>query len=293
MISTFIESALVRFYARFRPPAAYRNTRFLPSLAAIGSIHFRDTGGEKPCLILAPDGPNVVSHYDGLFSILQTKYRVICFDMPGFGHSLPSGNYNHSLDAGAHAILSVMNALHVQRAVLAFSCANGLYAIRVAQIAPDRVSRLVLSQTPSLGAMHAWSDRTVPKIFHVPVLGQILGWLFRHKAVSSWYRIALPKGTDASGFRQPAIDSLSCGGCFCLAGVVQGLAKDDPNSLRGVTVPCTMFWGKLDRSHRATDPNSLRELLPHAEIIELESSGHFPDLEQPERFSKVLMELVL
>jgi pimeloyl-ACP methyl ester carboxylesterase len=32
--------------------------------------------------------------------------------------------------------------------------------------------------------------------------------------------------------------------------------------------------------------------VPHAEIIQFQDCGHFPDLEQPERFAQVLFERV-
>ena len=44
---------------------------------------------------------------------LQRHARVVAFDMPGFGFSVPSATYNHTLDAGAQAVLQVMDALQV------------------------------------------------------------------------------------------------------------------------------------------------------------------------------------
>jgi uncharacterized protein YbjT (DUF2867 family) len=47
-------------------------------------------------------------------------------------------------------------------------------------------------------------------------------------------------------------------------------------------------WGERDRSHRRTDPESLRTLIPHAHIVRLPESGHFPNLEQPDIFLAAL-----
>jgi pimeloyl-ACP methyl ester carboxylesterase len=41
-----------------------------------------------------------------------------------------------------------------------------------------------------------------------------------------------------------------------------------------------MVWGGKDYSHRWTDKESLRDLIPHAEILVWDDCGHFPDLEQ-------------
>ncbi|HEY8101476.1 MAG TPA: alpha/beta hydrolase [Burkholderiaceae bacterium] len=261
-----------------------------PLKTSRATVQLYDSGSEKPCVIFVPDGPNVIANYERLIGLLKDNFRVVCFDMPGFGYSTPAHDYDHSLDQGAATVISVMDELKIRSATLAFSCANGFYALRVAQLAPDRISRLILSQTPSLEAMHAWSKRNIPYVMHLPVFGQAVAWAVRQKAANSWYARALPKDTDIDAFKNPAMHALAHGGCFCLAGVVQGLGREDVNFGGGISTPCTILWGSLDRSHKLTDPKSILELVPHAEVIRFEASGHFPDIEQPERFMQVLVE---
>ena len=61
-------------------------------------------------------------------------------------------------------------------------------------------------------------------------------------------------------------------------------------TVEGVAQPCTMLWGDADRSHRKTDPSSLLACCPSARIVRSRGVGHFPDLEQPERFAALLLE---
>ncbi|MGG1946486.1 alpha/beta hydrolase [Trinickia sp. NRRL B-1857] len=251
-----------------------------------------DSASDKPCVVLVPDGPNVIEHYDRLIELLTPHLRVVCFDMPGFGHSLPSPSYEHSLNQGAAAVLGVLDGLNIKSTTLAFSCANGFYALRAAQIAPDRILHLVLSQTPSLTAMHRWVDRIIPWPLKTPVVGQIVGWLFQKKAANKWYNVALPKATRAQPFQDKALNALNNGACFCLAGVVQGLCREHEESLSNVTTPITVIWGTKDRSHKPTDPNSLCKSVPHAEVVQFQDCGHFPDVEQPERYAEILLERI-
>lgn len=253
-----------------------------------GTVRALDTAAGQPCVIFVPDGPNVIEHYGRLIQLLRDDFRVVCFDMPGFGFSMPDSAYRHSLEQGAQTVLEVMDALAIPSATLAFSCANGLYALRTARIAPDRVDSLFLTQTPSLPAMHAWARRMIPWPLHVPVLGQSLAWLLRKKLAHGWYQTALPKGTDRAPFRRIAGEAFASGGCFCLASVVQGLVKEQAAAVNGVAIPCTMLWGSLDKSHRQTVPESLLDCVPHAEIIRFNECGHFPDIEQPERYAQSL-----
>ena len=255
-----------------------------------GRIRVVDSATPGPVVAFVPDGPNVVEHYQALMANLSAHYRVVCFDMPGFGFSLPSSAYAHSLDQGAQAVLQVLDALQIPKATLAFSCANGFYALRAASLAPERVMGMVLSQTPSLQAMQAWTYSVVPKSLRWPVLGQLLGWLARRKAAANWYRIALPATTDGKPFYRVAQQALLCGACFSLAGVVQGLLRETDAGLKNRRTPCTVIWGAQDRSHRGTQPSSLLNLVPHAEFVQFDDCGHFPDLEQPQRYAQLLMK---
>jgi pimeloyl-ACP methyl ester carboxylesterase len=295
MLSSLADSLLARLALSARQHRATTDNVLHTQTVAtpVGRVRVYDSGSSQPCVVFVPDGPNVIEHYEVLIGLLSKHLRVVCFDMPGFGHSLPQASYGHSLDQGARAVLGVLDHLGVPQATLAFSCANGFYALRAAQMAPQRITRLVLSQTPSLTAMQAWTGRVIPWPLRIPVMGQLAAWLFRRKAAHGWYGMALPRTTAAQPFQDTALQSLSQGGCFCLAGVVQGLGRENVASLQGVTTPCTVVWGPLDHSHKHTDPNSLLGCVPHADIIQFADCGHFPDIEQPERFAALLMALVL
>lgn len=255
-----------------------------------GRVRLHDSGSDKPCVVLVPDGPNVIEHYAELIALLSEKFRVVVFDMPGFGFSFPRRAYRHSLDDGAKVVLGVLDALDIGAATLAFSCANGFYALRAAQLAPERITSLILSQTPSMAAMDAWAGRAIPRPIRVPVLGQVLVWLLRRRVADRWYAVALPRSRPAPWFAQTAQAAFDRGSCFCLAGVVQGLLGEGGGALSGSQVPCTLVWGASDHSHRYTAPESFLDLVPGARIVVLEGCGHFPDLEKPERYASLLDE---
>jgi pimeloyl-ACP methyl ester carboxylesterase len=78
--------------------------------------------------------------------------------------------------------------------------------------------------------------------------------------------------------------------------VVQGLGHELPalqaGALGDVKVPCTLVWGTQDRSHRPEGMGSLATYLPHATKLEFEDCGHFPDVEQAQRFAQLVLRLV-
>jgi pimeloyl-ACP methyl ester carboxylesterase len=284
MLSAVLDSVLSRTGA---PPAG---TRVLDT--PMGRIRVRDTGGKGPVVVMVPDGPNVIEHHAEVIGLLAQHARVVCFDMPGFGFSAPGARYGHTLEQGSAAVLAVLDALEIKQASLAFSCANGFYAIAAARQAPARIRSLVLAQTPGLSAMPAWTKRNVPVPIQLPVIGQVLNRAARRKLAHTWYGMAMPSSPQRQDFRRLAADALDHGACFCLAGVVQGLSRASADALTGVKQPATLLWGDSDRSHKHTRAESLHELLPQATIRHLPECGHFPDLEQPRAYAELALAAI-
>lgn len=258
-----------------------------------GVLRILDTGGHQPPLLIVPDGPCVIEHYADLIDLLAADFRVVCLDLPGFGFSYPALTYDFSVAQTTEVIIEVMDLLDIRDASLAFTCANGFLALRLAKQYPQRISHLVLGQTPSFAAMRQWNERIIPKILQVPYLGQAIAAGFARQFSSHWYDTALPHNSEhKSSFVNIADQALQAGGCFCLASLVQGLTRTDDSEFDAVSVPTLLIHGNRDRSHRHTDFASLREHVPQAEIITFTGCGHFPDLERPQIYATHIKQFV-
>jgi len=255
-----------------------------------GTIRILDTGNNKPVIVNVPDGPNVIEHQLGLINSLSQNFRIICFEFPGIGFSHPNSKFDYSFDKASKLVINVLDILKVNRATLAFSCSNGFYAIKTAQEFPDRIKRLFLSQTPSTHAMDKWTNDSIPTVLKYPVIGQIANSFFEKKFAKIWYKYALPKSTDKTEYRDTAISALEKGGCFCLSSLVQGLEKEINKTLYIHNIPTTLIWGSQDYTHRNTDRNSILEHIPNCEIIEFKNCGHFPELEETEKYVSLIHE---
>jgi pimeloyl-ACP methyl ester carboxylesterase len=258
-----------------------------------GTLRILDTGSRKPPLMIVPDGPCVIEHYTDLIDILALDFRVVCFDLPGFGFSYPALGFDFSVAQTAETVIEVMDLMAIPFAVLAFTCANGFFALHVAKHHPNRVSHLVLGQTPSFQSMRQWNDQIIPKIFHVPYIGQLIVAAATRKISAGWYDLALPPSNEhKSQFVQHADHALQSGGCFCLASLVQGLSRTQDAEIGEISVPTLSIYGNKDRSHKHTDFLSLRNHTPAAEIVMFQGCGHFPDLERPHEYAKNIKSFV-
>ncbi len=245
-------------------------------------------------VVLTPDGPSVIEHYLELMSSLRKEFRVVCFDMPGFGFSFPSLTHGFGIVQTADMIAQLLDTLAIPRCALAFSCANGFFALSFAKRHPQRVMRLLLAQTPSLAAMSRWTDRVVPKPLRVPFVGQMLMATQRKKLASGWFDAALPRDNAMKPFfKQHAHHAVTEGGCFCLASLVQGLAPAKDADLQGIDCPVLLIHGNRDPSHKYTDFQSIHDIVPQASIVTYSGCGHLPDLERQADYADTLKQFVL
>lgn len=258
-----------------------------------GQLRLVDTGGDKPVILTTPDGPCVIEHYRQLIDSLSEVFRVICFDMPGFGFSFPSTRYRFRIPEAADATLELLDALSINRAIIAFTCVNGIVALNLAQRYPNRVSHLILAQTPGMAGMRQWTNRNIPRVLRVPFVGQLTGLIGTQYLATNWFKLALPKESEHKRrFVETAKHALQTGGCFCLASQVQGALECSDEDADHVTCPTLMIHGDSDYSHRQTDFQSLAGTIPHARIVSFEGCGHFPNLERSSEYVEHLQRFV-
>ncbi len=278
---SFKKNALLRASDRWQKEIELVETDF-------GKIRVLDTKGQKPVILNAPDGPNVIEHHAELIVELSKSFRVICFEFPGIGHSYPSSKFDYSLRSGGNLIINLMEILGVFQAFLSFSCSNGLYAIKAAEFAPEKFDHLFLAQTPSMFSMKNWTETNVPKILTLPIVGQLLNLKTGRIMANRWHKAVIPSEKKAQEFKKISQHSLSNGGCFCLSSLVQGLSKDLKSSLTAADVSSTLVWGNRDISHKKTKFDSIRDHLTNCKIVKFDGCGHFPELEETAKYVELI-----
>jgi pimeloyl-ACP methyl ester carboxylesterase len=256
-------------------------------------VRVRVEGQGRLTVVFIADPPNVLEHYDTLFELLSTWARVVCFEAPGFGFSIPKRGFTFSFQEYAQTAADLLKALRAEPYVLAFPCVGAYTALRVAADHPALVSRLLLLQAPVWSEQVKWSraiDRT--GVIATPYVGQaFMAWRKRW-VMQYWYRVALPKTTRVAPFVAPALKAFERGASFSWASLCQRWFSAKEPSFASVTQPTLVLWGMSDRSHRHTNKRSILEYVPTATVMELEGIGHFPELEDPHRFREILGALI-
>lgn len=270
-----------------RKPPQQENICFIE--LKLATVRTKVVGAGNKTLIIVPDPPNVIEHYDNLISKLSDQYRVVCFEAPGFGFSFPKRGFQFTFSQQKEIVIELLEKLKIQSAILSFSCIGAFVALMIAETRPDLVSRLILNQIPSYVEAQNWTCRKdLFNIIKTPVVGQIALKLGKNIVAKTWYKSAIPQTNQVNTYLQPTLDSFHKGACFCLASAFQTFQKSSKFDFSSLKQETIVLWGGADKSHEDTDKKSVLVHIPHANWIEFPDCGHFPDLENPKEYINLL-----
>ena len=250
------------------------------------SIRYRLAGTGTRTIVFCADPPVTLELYDALIAELSADFRVVVFELPAFGLSLPRLGLDFGLEAMAGVIREFLQQLALGPYVLAFPCVPAYSALWLAGHHPELVSGLVLMQAPDWQQELHWKHGRDPKnILGLPYLGQILLRLLRRRRAGMWYRLALGRRELLEHFTQTTQCAFDHGAGFSLASAFQRHLSGAEPAFGSINQPALVVWGEADRSHRETERESILRYLPQARMVRFAEGGHFPELEAPERFA--------
>ena len=249
-------------------------------------LHVRDTGPRTaPAILLLHGFGASLQTWDAWAARLETDFRVIRLDLPGFGLTgpdqvaNPEGDYT---DARAMVVLAaLMDQLGVQRAILAGHSMGGRIAWTFAALHPERVDRLVLL-APDGFASAGFAYGVAPKI---PLLLRVLPYVLP---------TALLRPTLAAAYANPAMvtddlvrryrDMLLAPGVRAAIVVRTGqqVLVDPLPLLRRIQAPTLLLWGQQDAMIPAANAADYQAAIPGARLTVFPGAGHLLHEEAPD-----------
>jgi 3-oxoadipate enol-lactonase len=243
-----------------------------------------DDVGSGPAVVLlhagVADRTMWAEHLDPLAA---AGFRVVAPDLPGFGEAPPA----RELDAPWDDILAMMDALSIERAALVGNSFGGAVALRVALVAPDRVSALVLCSAPApgvgpyAGLEAAWEAEGAALErgdVDAAVAAVVDAWTLPGAApelrarVAAMQRRAFELQLEASAAEE-APDPL----------------EQRPGALARLGVPALATAGEHDMREFREGAELLARTLPRGRHEVISGAGHLAPLEVPEAFRDLVV----
>ena len=258
-------------------------------------------GGSGPVVVLIHGITSDSSTWRRVAPYLTRRYTVIAPDLIGHGASAkPKGDY--SLGAHASSVRDLLVALGHDSATFVGHSLGGGIAMQLSYQFPERCERLVLVDSGGLGrevsvllraATLPGSELVLPLLVATRLLdagrlaGSVLG------------RLGLRAGTDIEEIARghASLSDREARNAFIhtLRSVVDagGQRVSASNRLYLTKhLPLLLVWGEHDTLIPAAHGRRVQEQLPGARLELFADSGHFPQLDEPERFLDVLVDFI-
>jgi pimeloyl-ACP methyl ester carboxylesterase len=227
--------------------------------------------------------------------VFAEHYRVIAFDLPGFGQS-PMPAEQVSIAGYGRLVGALLDELEVPRAVIVGNSMGGFIGAELAISEPQRVERLVLVSAAGLSVEHQRDDRALAVLRRLEArLAAWGGWVGSQAdrlARRRRYRRALMSIVSAHPDRlSPALvaEQLRGSGKPGFVDALDALTSYPIRDRLGrISCPTLIVWGEDDRLVPVRDAYEFEELIPDSRRVVYADTGHVAMLERPAAFNALL-----
>ncbi|GAB2682530.1 alpha/beta fold hydrolase [Kribbella swartbergensis] len=264
----------------------------------VGPVSFRYAvaGSGSPVLLLAGGGGWRLT-YDALLEQIAERHTAYVVDPPGQGGTrVVDPDFGYDADAIADALAGFLDAVGIARtAVLGHSWGAG-FALRLAELHPDRVERLALLAPGGLDVPDIWEFR----VLRLPVIGELAARFttvaaVRHMMRKSFVHAdrlpsehllraaadALRSGPDAARLRRDMLR-------------VERAVRwtDTERDLGRVACPVLILWGEQDRYFPIRLLDRFTRRLPQVEVRVVPDAGHAVHDDVPDQTAALLSQFL-
>lgn len=242
--------------------------------------------GEGPVLILLHGAGGGATSWYKVIGPLSRHFRVIAFDMPGYGESdKPWSDYSKPFYTGW--LKAALDALGISRFHLLGSSQGGSVSIAFALRFSGHIEKMVLVDTA--GMSDEWDWRIIPKmvlyrLFPTSFWGEMLGSnVMKDPTVAdpAWHQYSMEV------IRKP-------GGRFpFFLGRGKAVQTYTDAELQAVPVPTLVVWGEEEAFFPVAHGERAAALIPDSELVVLAGAGHLPWMEKPVEFVKAVEGFLL
>ena len=273
------------------------------------SIHYFCGGSGSPLVLVHGLGSSAGVEFFFNLEPLAANHRVLAIDLPGFGKS-DKPILDYTIDLFVRAVRDLMAAEQIDRAAVMGVSMGGRVALGLALESPESVERLILVDALGVGAPRrvlAYRVLLTRGLGELTLSGTARA-LRRMKPATirrfwSWY-LRRPQSMDSLLTDQriadhgvllssPEYRAAYLSALRSIAGMRDlrdGVSVKD--RLKELRMPTLLVWGRHDHIFPAAHAEAALEQLPDGRVEIFEASGHTPQMEEPERFNRLILDFL-
>ncbi|HVH65423.1 MAG TPA: alpha/beta fold hydrolase [Candidatus Acidoferrum sp.] len=273
------------------------------------TVHYVCGGTGSPLVLVHGLGSSAAVEFYFNLEPLAANHRVLAIDLPGFGSS-DKPILEYTIELFVRAVRDLMTSEKVERAAVMGVSMGGRVALGLALEAPQLVERLILVDalgvgaprrvlayrillTRGLGELTLSSTARALRRMKPATIRRFWGWYLRRPgsmdAILSDQRIA-DHGALLSRPEYRAAYLSALRSIARMRDLRDGIVVH--NRLQELRMPTLLIWGRHDHIFPAAHAKAALEKLPNGRAEIFDDSGHTPQMEEPERFNRLVLDFL-
>ena len=239
-------------------------------------LRYSDLGDkEKPTIVLLHGWRSEAAALSGVASALALHFRVISFDLPGFGGSkAPTSTPGQAWGIGEYTetVRVALSQLGITKASVLGHSFGGRIAISLSASHPELVTKLILVDAACFRRKHNFKNklaRLVKPLFAPAFMQGLRKKIYGAMGAADY--VATPELKET---------------------FVKVISEDLSDKLSLISAETLLIWGEQDKETPVADAERMHIMIPESELEIIGDAGHFSFLDQPEMFNKVLLEFL-
>jgi|SRR6185436_1348013 len=228
-------------------------------------VHYEVLGRGRPVIFLH-GWVGSWKYWIASMQVTSTSYRAYALDLWGFGDTAHNV-LNYSLEQQSTLLDRFLNEMGIGKIALVGHGLGALVGMKFANRFPQSVDRVMAVNCPlHIDAVNARLRTASPQ------------------ELTDWLSARTPEATTALS------DAGKADGQAITASLVGLQADNLYGSFRNSNIPCLLVYGEKDQAIFAPDENFPLSSMTHP--VYLESSGHFPMIDETIRFNRLLTDFL-
>lgn len=258
-------------------------------------VHYQEAGDPQapPMILIHGFAASNLVWSKVFLEFAEAGFRVIAPDLLGYGYSGKPRKLDYTIPRQAEMVVSFMQRLGIDRAVLVGSSYGAAIAATIALDHPTLVEKLVL-----VGAVtnNKPTRYLLMRLFSSPIIGDVLSPL----VVGSrrLLRLRMKRVYDRHSWvldeRRVDARHLPLRTRGAHRAVIRTVRRWDADRVSRdahlLTQPTLLLWGDNDREVPLEDGKRLQQSIPNSRLIVFRECGHLPQEEYPAAFTKLVVE---
>ncbi len=246
------------------------------------TINYDDAGKSNIPIVFIHGFPFDKSMWEPQLEYFKSKYRVISYDIRGYGKSTKDKRIA-SIDLFAEDLIKLLEVLKIDKVVACGLSMGGYILLNALNKFPEKFEAVILADTQCIGDSTETKVKRKKSILQIDENGL-------HDFAASFVKNIFCKDIQKSNKKivnkiESLILSISP---QTITETLNALAqrKEMCTSLSDISIPVLILCGEEDSVTPLSQSNAMHSTISGSKFLTISGAGHMSNLEQPEVFNK-------